>query len=116
MTSADELFEAIALGNAGRVEELVSREPELLAVRDSLGDTPLHAAVEHDQADILRRLLELKADPHARDALGRTPLAALRERAAENEIHDHEEAAGPSPAVEARRDMAARLSRAGGSD
>lgn len=113
MTSAGELFEAIALGNAGRVKELLSREPELLAVRDSLGDTPLHAAVDHDQADIVRLLLELKADPDARDALGRTPLEALRERD-DHELSDH--LAGPTPAFEARRDMAARLARTGGLD
>lgn len=109
MTTADELFDAVAQGLVDRVRALLEADPALLMVRDSLGDTPLHVAVWNDQSAVAALLLERQADVNARDADGRTPLAGL---VATMNQYDHRE--GRSAVAEAFRTMEELLVRHGG--
>jgi ankyrin repeat protein len=108
MTAADELFEAIAHGQADRVKEILELEPALLGVRDTLGDTPLHVAVWNARVDIVALLIGRKADVNARDAEGRTPLDGLLATMA---AHDHD---GDTPVAREFNAMKDLLVRSGG--
>ena len=60
-----DVLEAAALGDAERVRELVSGDPELAALRSPDGFTALHYAAFFGTADAARVLLEHGADPGA---------------------------------------------------
>jgi ankyrin repeat protein len=80
-----DLWSAIALGRSDDVRRLVAADASLLGARMSRSEhrrTPLHHAVVVNRADMVRLLLDLGADVHARDAAGNTPLtlAALGAR------------------------------------
>lgn len=109
MTIADELFDAIAHGRMERVTEVLDLEPALLAVRDTLGDTPLHVAVWNARVEIVALLLARKTDVNARDGEGQTPLAGLL--ATMSACGHHE---GDSPASRAFQEMQDLLVRSGG--
>jgi ankyrin repeat protein len=67
------LWSAIALDDVAAVRDLVSRDPSLLQARMSRNEyhrTPLHHAVYCNRPEMVTLLLELGADPHARDSLG----------------------------------------------
>ncbi|CAB1120702.1 unnamed protein product [Ectocarpus sp. CCAP 1310/34] len=70
---------SIEMADAPTVALLLAAEPPAdLSVKDENGGTVLHAACRLGLTDIARLLLEHGADPHARDARGRTPeLVAL---------------------------------------
>src|SRR6185436_4366211 len=55
-------------GNAGTVHELLAASPDLADARDAHGSTPLHAAAARGHLDVVRLLLQYRADPNARDA------------------------------------------------
>ena len=109
MTLADELFEAIDRGDAARVKEILDLEPALVAVRDTLGDTPLHTAARHGQVGIAEHMIRLKADVNAKDGEGRTPLAGLVETM--SACHDVEAAPPHGGDFEVMKDF---LVRSGG--
>jgi ankyrin repeat protein len=60
-----DVLEAAALGDADRVRELVSGDPELADLRSPDGFTALHYAAFFGTADAARVLLEHGADPGA---------------------------------------------------
>jgi ankyrin repeat protein len=76
----DDIFLACALGSAGRVNELLDRDPALLTAttfqHDALGGggTPLHVAAAQGQTGIVQLLLQRGADPNVRGMGGVTPL------------------------------------------
>jgi uncharacterized glyoxalase superfamily protein PhnB len=59
------------------VDKLIAADPSLLRAKMSRYEhqrTPLHFAVVKNRTDMVRHLLELGADPSAKDSLGNTPL------------------------------------------
>jgi uncharacterized protein len=75
-TPSLDIFEAAALGEAGRVTELLDRDRALVRALSPDGYTPLHLAAYFGHADVARRLLRRGADVHAtsRNALAVQPL------------------------------------------
>jgi ankyrin repeat protein len=76
-------FTAIALGRHSELRAMAAGDRAALSQR--LGYvawemTPLHVAAATNQADAVRLLLELRADPGARTSTGLTPLAVARQR------------------------------------
>jgi ankyrin repeat protein len=81
--AALDAFTAIALGRSSEFRAIAARDGTALEHR--LGYvawemTPLHVAAATNQADAVRQLLELGADPLARTSTGLTPLAVARQR------------------------------------
>jgi ankyrin repeat protein len=79
LSEADLLFDAVTGSDLDRLRSILSAAPELSRVRNSMGDTPLHAAVQAGQVEAAQALLESGADPDARNGEGLTPLGLLRE-------------------------------------
>ena len=72
-----DIFSAIALGRADLVRGLVAADPGLVSRQMSRFEhhrTPLHFAVLKNRAEMVALLLELDADPIAKDGRGYTPL------------------------------------------
>jgi len=72
-----DIWSAIALGRAADVRRLVDADRSVLGARMSRNEhrrTPLHHAVVVNRADMVRLLIDLGADVHARDAAGNTAL------------------------------------------
>jgi hypothetical protein len=63
---------------AGRVSEVRSRfaNSSALNQKDAAGQSLLHVAALKNDAEMVRLLIELKADPDIRDNVGDTPLSA----------------------------------------
>jgi hypothetical protein len=84
------VFEAAALGDTARVEELLGEDPELAKAADlearstnqefAPEATPLHSAVAAGRMDNAEALLEASADPNARQHGGFTPLMEAEQR------------------------------------
>jgi catechol 2,3-dioxygenase-like lactoylglutathione lyase family enzyme len=72
------IFAAVSLGRGDLVHELVGADASLLRMRKMSRyesyRTPLHLAVLKNRADMVRLLLNLGADPLAKDSVGNTPL------------------------------------------
>ncbi|EFW38090.1 ankyrin repeat protein [Treponema phagedenis F0421] len=66
------LFELIQEGNIEGLKERFSKES--VNIRDSAGNTLLHAAVKQNNEIIIRFLLSMRANPEDTDSMGRTPL------------------------------------------
>jgi ankyrin repeat protein len=73
-TPIDELFAAIATGDAAKVKNLLDADPKLAAQKNPQGFTPLHSAAGRDSAEIVKLLLGAKADINARGPEDFTPL------------------------------------------
>jgi len=58
----------------GTLPRLLEKHPEFALWANRTGETLLHRAVAAEHPEAVWRLLELGADPNARDAVGRTPL------------------------------------------
>ena len=77
------LWTAISLDRADELRAMVARDRSVLAARMTRNQhrcTPLHLAVRKNRPGIVRLLLELGADPNARDATGATALATASEQ------------------------------------
>jgi ankyrin repeat protein len=73
------IWSAVSLNDAEAVRALVQADPGLLQARMSRNEyfrTPLHQAVHAEQPEMVRLLLELGADPGAKDAMGLGPIGA----------------------------------------
>src|SRR6266550_879662 len=77
-----DLWTAISLDRADDLRAMVAGDRTLLAARMTRNQhrcTPLHHAVRKNRLGIVRLLLELGADPNARDATGATALTIASE-------------------------------------
>jgi ankyrin repeat protein len=83
------LWTAIALDRADELRAMVAKDRALLAARMTRNQhrcTPLHHAVRKNRPRIVQLLLELGADPTARDATGATALTTASEVGADASI------------------------------
>lgn len=81
-----DLWTAISLGRADDLRAMVAADRSLLAARMTRNQhrcTPLHHAVRKNRPGIVQLLLELGADPNARDATGATALTTASEEGAD---------------------------------
>jgi len=68
------IHEAVIWGDEKLVLTLLEDNRQLVSKKDSLGTTPLHYAVIGKHAGIVRALLKLGADVHAKNFYGWTPM------------------------------------------
>jgi ankyrin repeat protein len=61
--SSEQFFDAIRREDIAAVERLLAESPQLLEARTPAGETALHVAVEHDDAQMVKLLLERGGDP-----------------------------------------------------
>ena len=84
-----DLWTAISLDRADDLRAMVARDRSLLAARMTRNQhrcTPLHHAVRKNRLRIVQLLLELGADPNARDATGATALTRASEQGTDPSI------------------------------
>ncbi|QIG52242.1 hypothetical protein G5V57_33820 [Nordella sp. HKS 07] len=96
------IFSSIALNRADLVRQFVKADARLLNRQMSRFEhrrMPLHFAVLKDRADMVALLLELGADPGAKDARGNTPLNYVSPKM-DKRIAEALVAGGASPAEE----------------
>jgi ankyrin repeat protein len=62
------------LGDLERIKGLLKDNPDLVFSKDSHGQTPLHCAAMKGHRDVVKLLLDSKADVNAKDGDGLTPL------------------------------------------
>jgi len=94
------LWTAIALDRADDLRAMVAGDRSLLAARMTRNQhrrTPLHHAVRKNRLRIVQLLLELGADPNARDATGATALTTASEEGVDPGIVAALLAAGLTP-------------------
>ncbi len=94
------LWTAIALDRADELRAMLAKDRSLLSARMSRNQhrcTPLHQAVRKNRLRIVQLLLELGADPNARDATGATALTTASEVGADPGIVAALSAAGLKP-------------------
>lgn len=76
------IFSAVALGRGDLVRELIAADPTLLRLRKMSRFEhhrgPLHLAVLKNSPAMVKLLIELGADPRAKDSRGCTPLSFAR--------------------------------------
>lgn len=70
----DKIHEAVFKGDLNKVVALLKDKPDLLEKKDSLGQTPLIVAVNHNKLEIAELLLANGANVNARDPKMHTPL------------------------------------------
>ncbi|MCG8595000.1 MAG: ankyrin repeat domain-containing protein [Kiloniellales bacterium] len=95
-----DIFAAIALGQVARVRSLVEGDPRMISRQMSRYEhhrTPLHFAVVKNRPEMVALLLELGADPAAKDSRGCTPLNDASPKT-DKRIADRLIAAGADPA------------------
>jgi ankyrin repeat protein len=95
-----DLWTAIALDRVDDLRALVAKDRSLLAARMTRNQhrcTPLHHAVRKNRPRVVRLLLELGADPNARDATGATALTTASGEGADASIVAALLAAGLTP-------------------
>jgi hypothetical protein len=71
---ADQIHKAVFKGDLNRVVALLKDHPDLVEEKDSLGQTPLIVAVNHNKLEIAELLLANGANVNARDSHMHTPL------------------------------------------
>jgi ankyrin repeat protein len=70
------IHDAAKAGDLVKVKVLLKENPELVSIKDSNGNTPLHLAAGVGHKDVPKWLLANKADANARDTYRDTPLHA----------------------------------------
>jgi len=70
----DEISDAAADGDLGKVKALLKPNPDLVFSKDYNGMTPLHYAATEGHKDVVELLLASKSDVNAKNKLGATPL------------------------------------------
>jgi ankyrin repeat protein len=83
------LWSAIALNREDDVRGFIAREPSLVSARMSRNEhqrMPLHHAAAKNLPGMVRLLLDLGADPNARDAIGMTVLSTASQEHADPAI------------------------------
>ena len=75
MNQTQETFRsALKTGNVDTVREIATQHPHMLQEPDERGFYPLVLAAYYDQVEMVGTLLQLGADPEARDGSGNTAL------------------------------------------
>jgi ankyrin repeat protein len=95
-----DLWTAISLDRADELRAMVAADRALLSARMTRNQhrcTPLHHAVRKNSPRIVEALLELGADPNARDATGSTALTTASEADADARIVEALSRAGLKP-------------------
>lgn len=72
-----DLAQAIERGDLLEVENLLKNEPGLINILDEKGDAPLHTAISALNKEMVKLLVQNKANVHARNAEGMTPLEMI---------------------------------------
>jgi ankyrin repeat protein len=77
-----EIFEALRKGDVAAAKDLIEKSPQLLEMRDSDGDTPLHYAAHGGSAELINYFIDKGAKLELQDARQKTPLhlAAINDR------------------------------------
>jgi ankyrin repeat protein len=68
------IFDAVRVGDTGKVESLLTEQPQQINARDDRGLTPLHSASIRGYKEVVELLIANGADVNARDNDGNTPL------------------------------------------
>jgi len=71
---AQEIFDAIRSGDLAKVKELVEKDPKLVKARNASQSTPLHVAVDANNEQIARYLIEKESDLNSVNIFDYTPL------------------------------------------
>lgn len=71
------LWTALEDGESARIADLLEEAPELVHIRDSRDESPLHRAACYGHLEAVGALLTRSADPNLRAANGTTPLHSL---------------------------------------
>jgi glyoxylase-like metal-dependent hydrolase (beta-lactamase superfamily II) len=74
LTAAGEIHEAISAGDPGKVEAILTVDPDQISARNDALSTPLHVAVSDSQVDIARLLISKGADINAGDSDNSRPI------------------------------------------
>ena len=69
------VFTAVEHGDAARLRSLLQANPELADAIDESGYRPIHRAIERNDLECVRTLLQAGADPKATGPAGQRPLA-----------------------------------------
>lgn len=77
--NAQEIFDAVRNGDLTKVKELIENEPQLTNARNTRNSTLLHVAADINNEEIVKYLLEMKADPNAKNNNNFTPLFYAKE-------------------------------------
>ena len=64
---ADAIHDAARKGDLKKVQALIQADPTVVKSKDNLGDTPLHVAALHGNADVAKALIDAGADVNAKD-------------------------------------------------
>jgi cytohesin len=78
-----DLFAAVGLGSVARATAILDKDPQAVRLRAAshpislAGFTPLHLAVQRNDAAMVELLLARKSDPNAEDLDGTTPMLAF---------------------------------------
>jgi ankyrin repeat protein len=81
----EDIYESVKYGDLNKVREFIEKEASFLNKKDTFGMTPLHYAVEYNEPDIVKFLVEKGAKKNLADLQGRTPLDIAKDRK-QNEI------------------------------
>jgi len=79
-SNAQEIFEHIRSGNLAKVRDLVEKDPQLVKARNANQSTLLHVAVDVNNEEITKFLIEKGSDLNALNGNNWTPLFYVKEK------------------------------------